>query len=230
MQGIRKMSLVSTKFVQRLNIGSRSNKDLESPSPRLTIPSTLCSPVLAWMQAPRAAIRYAITALTPKSSVPARSVSPEIIAILSKQCPLMSESEQTCEADDMDATTPLTMLQSLRTASRWAISLSTIGTIAWIASSFTMLPSKLLLLSIWLALGDSVFFGAPAARTAMCIYGNASFASFFYFYAVIVKCLIKSPVQNKERSNVESVTPPSLSSATTSLGMFAKCSLAFISS
>jgi hypothetical protein len=68
-----------------------------------TEPSThdLVNDVLAWLantlQAPRAAFRYAITALTPKSSVPARFVSSEIIGILAKHCPVIDQSEPTCK-------------------------------------------------------------------------------------------------------------------------------------
>lgn len=48
---------------------------------------------LAWfantLQAPRATFRYAVAALTPKSSAPARLRSPVILDMLSKQCPLI---------------------------------------------------------------------------------------------------------------------------------------------
>jgi hypothetical protein len=63
---------------------------------------------LAWftntLQVPRAAFRYAITALTPKSSVPARFRSPEILNILSRQCPLIVT---TCEVGGLDAPKPM---------------------------------------------------------------------------------------------------------------------------
>jgi hypothetical protein len=68
--------------------------------------------VFAWfantLQAPRAAFRYAIAALTSKSSVPTAFLSPEILMVLSKQCPLMPQSEPTCETDAMDDTKPST--------------------------------------------------------------------------------------------------------------------------
>jgi hypothetical protein len=64
--------------------------------------------VLAWLantlQAPRAASRYAITALAPKSSVSTRFLSPEILMVLSRQCPLLDQSEPTCGAVAMDDT------------------------------------------------------------------------------------------------------------------------------
>jgi hypothetical protein len=157
--------------------------------------------VLAWLanslQAPRAAFRFAITALTPKSSVPA--VSPEIIRILAKQCPLIRQGEPTCEVDAMDVT--FSLLQTLRIVSRYAITALTIGGIVYIASSFTMLASKLFMLAIMLALGHSVFFGAPVATTALLIFGITIFASGFYFSAVIVKCLFKSPVKKRRVGN-----------------------------
>jgi hypothetical protein len=65
--------------------------------------------VLAWLantlQAPRAAFRLAMTALSPKSSVPARSVSPEITRILAKQCPLISQIEPTSKVSTRDVLT-----------------------------------------------------------------------------------------------------------------------------
>jgi hypothetical protein len=111
--------------------------------------------VLAWfantLQAPRAAFRFINTALSPKSSVPARS---EILNILSKQCPLVVT---TCEVDAMD-TKPLTVLQALRIvyryaiiAYRYAITALTLGSIAYFASGVTMLASKVYLLAILFA-------------------------------------------------------------------------------
>ncbi len=88
--------------------------------------------ILAWfantLQAHRAAFRYAIAALTSKASVPTAFLSPEILNVLSKQCPLIVT---TCEVDVMDATKPLTVLQALRIASRYAITAMTIGSIAF---------------------------------------------------------------------------------------------------
>jgi hypothetical protein len=65
--------------------------------------------------------------LTPKSSVPARFLSSEILNILSKQCPLIVS---TCEVDAMDTTKPLAVMQALRIASRYATMTLTIGSIA----------------------------------------------------------------------------------------------------
>ena len=88
--------------------------------------------VLAWfantLQAPRAAFRYAIAVMTSKAPVPTAFLSPEILNVLSKQCPLIVT---TCEVDVMDATKPLTVLQALRIASRYAITAMTIGSIAF---------------------------------------------------------------------------------------------------
>jgi hypothetical protein len=88
--------------------------------------------VLAWfantLQAPRAAFRYAIAVMTSKAPVPTAFFLPEILNVLSKQCPLIVT---TCEVDVMDATKPLTVLQALRIASRYAITAMTIGSIAF---------------------------------------------------------------------------------------------------
>jgi hypothetical protein len=161
--------------------------------------SSSVSDVLAWfantLQAPRAAFRSAITALTPKSSLSVPVVSLEILNILSKQCPLIAT---TCEVDAMD-TKPLTVLQNLLVVYRYAITALTIGSITYVASGFTMLASKVYLFAILLALAHSVIHDVPVATTAMLIFGISVFASSLYFFAVTVKCYFKSPVKTKER-------------------------------
>jgi hypothetical protein len=156
--------------------------------------------VLAWfantlVQAPRAALRYAITALTPKASAPTRFVSPDILNILSKQCPLIVT---TCEVDAMDIK-PVTVTEALRVVYRYAITALTIGTIAYVASGFTMLASKVYLFAILLALAHSVIDDVPAITTAMLIFGISIFASTLYFCAVTVKCWFKSPIKTRKR-------------------------------
>jgi hypothetical protein len=154
--------------------------------------------VLAWfastLQAPRATFRFAITALTPKPSVPARFVSPEINNILAKQCPLIVT---TCEVDAMD-TTPLTVLQTLLVVYRYAITGLTLGSIAYVASGFTMLASKVYLVAILLALAHCVIDDVPTTTTAMLIFGISIFAATLYFCAVTVKCWFKSPIKTKK--------------------------------
>jgi hypothetical protein len=116
---------------------ARSLLDQSDPTCRAdamddTKPSTQDSVnnVLAWFanvpQAPRAAFRLIITALTPKSSAPGRS---EILNILAKQCPLIVT---TCEMDAMD-TNPLTVLQALRIVYRYAITALTLGSTVYVA-------------------------------------------------------------------------------------------------
>jgi hypothetical protein len=81
------------------------------------------------VQASRDAFRYAITALIPKSSVPTRFLSPKVLNVLSKQCPLL---ETTCEVDTMDASTkPLTVPHALHIASQYAITALVIGSIVF---------------------------------------------------------------------------------------------------
>jgi hypothetical protein len=122
--------------------------------------------------------------VTPKLSVPAHVVSPEILNILAQQCPLIVT---TCEVDAMD-TEPLTILQFIRVVYRYAITALTIDSIAYAASGFTMLASKIYLLAILLALAHSVIVDAPFLTTAMLIFGISIFASTLYFIAVTVKC------------------------------------------
>ncbi len=89
--------------------------------------------VLAWfantLQASRVAFRFAVNAVIPKASFPHGFLSPEILNILSKQCPLIVT---TCEEDAK----PLTVLQALRIASRYAITTLTIGSIAFFCMMF----------------------------------------------------------------------------------------------
>jgi hypothetical protein len=82
------------------------------------------------MQASRDAFRYANTILVPKSSVPARVFSPEILHILSKQCPLI-DIETTCEVDATDITKPLTVPHALRIVSRYLITALVVGSLVF---------------------------------------------------------------------------------------------------
>jgi hypothetical protein len=95
--------------------------------------------------APSCCLRYAITALTPMSSIPARFVSPEILDNLFKQCPLIVT---TCEVDAMD-TKPLTVLEALHIAYRYAITALTIGSIVYVASTLSC--------SLWATLSSMTF-------------------------------------------------------------------------
>jgi hypothetical protein len=82
---------------------------------------------------PHAIFSYAITALTPKASEPALSVSPEILHILSKQCPL---SSATCDVHVVDTKPKTTVLQPLRVVGRYTIVVWTI-VVAFIAMKVT---------------------------------------------------------------------------------------------
>jgi hypothetical protein len=77
-------------------------------------------------------LRFTMTAFVPKSSAPARSLSPEIMRILSKQCARIAT---TCEVDAVD-TKPVTALQPFRVVYRYAIVVGTI-VVAFIAMKVT---------------------------------------------------------------------------------------------
>jgi hypothetical protein len=179
---------VTTGMLQALLLSASASRCLQDSS----------NAVLAWfaniLHAPRAVFRSAITALTPKASAPARFVSPEILNILSQQCPLIVT---TCEVDAMDAK-PVTVLQALRVVYRHAITALTISSIAYLASGVTMLASKVYLVAILLALAHSLIDDVPVATTAMLIFGISIFAATLYFCAVTMKCCVKSPIKNKK--------------------------------
>jgi hypothetical protein len=96
--------------------------------------------MLAWfattLKTTRAAVRYAVNALTPtpsKLSAPTAFLSPEIIMVFSKQC---AHIVTTCEVDEIDAPKPLVVLQALWRVSRYAITMLTIGSIAFFCILF----------------------------------------------------------------------------------------------